>query len=195
MALTRAMLKGMGLTDEQVSAIIEEHTSVTGSLKEQINDLKEKAEKLPEVEKELEKLKKDVEDNDWKGKYDKEHEAFETYKTDIAGKEKSAKIKNAYKKLLTECKVGDKHIDSILRVTDFKDMKLAEDGTLEGADKLKESISAEWSGFISTEGTQGAGVETPPAGGNPGGGTPSRAAQLAAKYTNNLYGTQTQKEG
>lgn len=195
MALTRAMLKGMGLTEEQISAIIDEHTSVTTALKDQIKEYKEQADQLPEVQKEFDKLKKDVADNDWKGKYDKEHDAFEAYKTDIAGKEKSEKIKNAYKKLLAECKVGDKHVDSILRVTDFKDMKLAEDGTLEGADKLKESISAEWSGFISTEGTQGAGVETPPAGGNPGGGTPSRAAQLAAKYTSNLYGTQTQKEG
>ena len=194
MALTRAMLKGMGLTEEQISAIIDEHTSVTTTLKDQIKEYKEQAEQLPDVQKELDKLKKDVADNDWKGKYDKEHDAFEAYKTDIAGKEKSAKIKAAYKKLLAECKVGDKHVDSILRVTDFKDMKLAEDGTLEGADKLKESISTEWSGFISTEGTQGAGVETPPAGGNPGGGSPSRAAQLAAKYTSNLYGTQTKKE-
>ena len=32
MALTRAMLKGMGLTEEQVSAIIEEHTNVTSGL-------------------------------------------------------------------------------------------------------------------------------------------------------------------
>lgn len=194
MALTRAMLKGMGLTEEQISAIIDEHTSVTTALKDQIKEYKEQADQLPEVQKEFDKLKKDVADNDWKGKYDKEHDAFEAYKTDIAGKEKSAKIKAAYKKLLAECKVGDKHVDSILRVTDFKDMKLAEDGTLEGADKLKENISAEWSGFISTEGTQGAGVETPPAGGNPGGGTPSRAAQLAAKYTSNLYGTQAKKE-
>lgn len=194
MALTRAMLKGIGLTEEQISAIIDEHTSVTTALKDQIKEYKEQADRLPEVQKEFDKLKKDVADNDWKGKYDKEHDAFEAYKTDIAGKEKSAKIKAAYKKLLAECKVGDKHVDSILRVTDFKDMKLAEDGTLEGADKLKENISTEWSGFISTEGTQGAGVETPPAGGNPGGGTPGRAAQLAAKYTSTLYGTQTKKE-
>lgn len=194
MALTRAMLKGMGLTDEQVSAIIEEHTSVTSGLKDQIKEYKENAEKLPGVQKELDNLKKDVEENDWKGKYTKEHEDYEKYKTDIADKEKSAKLKSAYTKLLNECKVGEKHIDSILRVTDFKSMKLTDDGSLEGADKLKEQIASDWSGFITSTGTKPAGVETPPAGGNPDGGSSSRAAELAAKYTGNLYGTKSKEE-
>lgn len=196
MALTRAMLKGMGLTDEQVSAIIEEHTSVTSALKEQINEYKEEATKLPGVQKELDQLKKDLEDNSqWKAKYDKEHEDFEAYKTDIAAKETTAKLQNAYKKLLTECKVGDKHLDSIIRVTDFKDIKLKDDGTFENADKLKEKIAADWSGFISSEGTKGADVDNPPAGsGDPNGGTTGRAAQLAAKYHDNLYGSNKKEE-
>ena len=188
MALTRAMLKGMGLTDEQVSAIIEEHTSVTSALKDQINEYKEKAEKLPAVEKELDDLKKDVSDNDWKGKYDKEHEDFEAYKTEISAKEEASKVKGAFKKLLAECKVGDKHVDSILRVTDFKDMKLKEDGTLENVDVLKEKINADWSGFISTEGTKGADVDTPPEGDGGNGGGSSRAAERAARYHDNMYG-------
>lgn len=195
MALTRAMLKGMALTDEQVDAIITEHTSVTSALKDQIREYKEDAEKLPGVQKELDDLKKDVETNNWESKYNKEHEAYEKYKTDIEAKEKSTKLKDAYKKLLAECKVGDKHVDSILRVTDFKDMKLAEDGTFEDADKLKEQITADWAGFISTEGTKGSDVETPPAGSNnPDNGTSGRAAQLAAKYTSNLYGTKSKEE-
>lgn len=196
MALTRSMLKGMNLTDEQVGAIIEEHTNVTSALKDKISEaeakaeeFKEKAEQLDDVKKELETLKKDVKDNNWKGKYDKEHEEFEKYKSDIAEKESASKVKEAYKKLLDECKVGSKHIDSILRVTDFKDMKLKEDGTFNNLDALKKSIETDWSGFITTEGTKGAGVETPPGGSGKGGNeTPSRAAELAAKYHDNLYG-------
>lgn len=193
MALTRSMLKGMGLTDEQVGAIIEEHTNVTDALKEQRDNYKKEADKLPGVEKELADLKKSVENSGsdatkWEQKYNKEHESFEKYKADIAEKETSAKIKAAYKNLLSECKVGDKHIDSILRVTDFSDMKLGEDGKLEDADNLKEKINSDWSGFISSAGTKGADVDNPPGGaGNDGGGA-SRAAQLAAKYHENLYG-------
>lgn len=189
MALTRAMLKGMGLTEEQVSAIIEEHTNVTASLKDQIKEYKADAEKLPTVQKELDDLKKDTSASDWEKKYNDEHSAFEKYKTDIADKENSEKIKSAYKRLLSECKVGDKHIDSILRVTDFSEMKLGEDGTLEGVDKLKEKISSDWSGFISTKETKGADVDNPPGGNNGSDGKKTgRAAELAAKYHDNLYG-------
>ena len=190
MALTRAMLKGMGLTEEQVSAIIEEHTNVTTSLKDQIKQYKTDAEKLPEVQKELDDLKKDTSANDWEKKYNDEHSAFEKYKTDVANKETLNNVKSAYKKLLSECKVGDKHIDSILRVTDFSDMKLAEDGSLEGADKLKEKIGSDWSGFITSTGTKPTGnPETPPSdNGNPDSKKTGRAAELAAKYHDNLYG-------
>lgn len=189
MALTRAMLKGMGLTEEQVSAIIEEHTNVTTSLKDQIKEYKADAEKLPTVQKELDDLKKDTSASDWEKKYNDEHSAFEKYKTDIADKEMSEKIKSAYRKLLSECKVGDKHIDSILRVTDFSEMKLAEDGSLDGADKLKEKIGSDWSGFITTKETKGADVDNPPGGNNdPDAKKTGRAAELAAKYHDNLYG-------
>lgn len=195
MALTRAMLRGMGLTEEQIGAIIDEHTNVTSALKdqvaeykEQITEFKEKASELVKVQKELDDLKKDIQDNDWKGKYDKEHGDFERYKTDVESKEKTAKVKAAYKKLLAECKVGEKHIDSIMRVTDFNNMKLGEDDVLEGAEDLKKKIGSDWSGFITTQETHGAGVETPPAGGTPGKEGTGRAAELAAKYHDNLYG-------
>ena len=189
MALTRAMLKGMGLTDEQVSAIIEEHTSVTSALKDQVKQYKEDAEKLPDVQKELDKMKKDTSASDWEKKYNDEHNAFDKYKKEIADKEFNEKIKSAYKKLLAECKVGEKHIDSILRVTDFSEMKLTEEGTFEGVDKIKEKIASDWSGFITTKETKGSDVEDPP--GDKGGEESKktgRAAELAAKYHDNLYG-------
>lgn len=188
MALTRAMLKGMGLTEEQVSAIIEEHTSVTSALKDQVKQFKADAEKLPDVEKELEELKKDTSASDWEKKFNDEHTAFEEYKSKISEKEKSEKIKSAYKKLLADCKVGDKHIDSIIRVTDFSKMTIAEDGTLNDADKLTESIKSDWSGFISTKEIKGADVDNPPGDEGGEGKKTGRAAQLAAKFHDNLYG-------
>lgn len=194
MALTRAMLKGMGLTEEQVSAIIEEHTNVTSALKDQVKEYKADAEKFPEVQKELDDLKKDTSASDWEKKYNDEHSAFEKYKTDIADKEKSEKIKSAYKSLLSECKVGDKHLDSILRVTDFSKMKLGEDGSLEGAEELKKQIGTDWSGFISSEKTKpSGGPETPPGGDDPDSKKTGRAAELAAKYHDNLYGKVKEK--
>jgi hypothetical protein len=161
MALTRSMLKGMGLTEEQVSAIIEEHTNTIDGLKKDRDKYKADAEKLPGVQKELDKLK-EGDGNDWEKKYNDEHEAFENYKKDVATKEATAKVRSAYRKLLVESGVGDKHIDAVLRVTDFSGMKLDKDGNLEGSDKLTESIKNDWAGFITTTGTKGAEVSNPP---------------------------------
>lgn len=188
MALTRAMLKGMGLTDEQVSAIIEEHVSVTDSLKQQRDDYKKQLDDVGDIKKELEDLKKGISDDDWEGKYNKEHEQFEKYKSEVAEKEKLNKVQNAYTKLLKDCKVGEKHIGSIVKVTDFTSMELDDKGELKDVDKLKEAINADYSGFIQTDGTKGADVENHPEGGEPDEKPVGRAAELAAKYHENLYG-------
>ena len=163
MALTRAMLKGMQLTEEQVSAIIEEHSNTVQGLKDEIKKYKADAEKLPEVQKELDKLK-EGDGNDWEKKYNNEHKAFEDYKKEVAGKEDTAKVRGAYRKLLVENGVGEKHIDAVLRVTDFSNVKIDKEGKLENADKLAESIKSEWAGFITTTGTKGAPVDNPPGG-------------------------------
>lgn len=188
MPLTRSMLKGMGLSDEQQSAIIEEHVAITTALKDEIKELKKSAELLPEVQKELDELRKDIADNDWQNKYNKEHADFEKYKNEIAEEKKLDAVKSAYKSLLTECKVGDKHVASIMKVTDFSNLKLDKDGKLEGVEDLKKSIGEEWSGFIQTSEVKGANVSTPPAGKPAGNESKSRAAELAAKYYENLYG-------
>lgn len=163
MALTRAMLKGMQLTEEQVSAIIEEHSNTVQGLKDEIKKYKVDAEKLPEVQKELDKLK-EGDGNNWEKKYNDEHKAFEDYKKEVADKEATAKVRSAYRKLLVENGVGEKHIDAVLRVTDFSNVKIDKEGKLDNADKLSESIKSEWAGFITTTGTKGAPVDNPPGG-------------------------------
>lgn len=187
MALTRKLLQGMGLTEEQIESIITEHTTVTTGLKDKIDALQKDSDELVTTKKALEDLQKDVNDNDWKGKYEKEHGDFETYKKDVASKETAGKVKEAYRKLLAECKVSDKCIDSVIRATDFKDMKLTEDGKLDNADKLKEDINSNWSGFITTTEKKPSGnPATPP--GDDGSGVPSKAGQIARKYYEEKYG-------
>lgn len=178
MALTRKMLSGMGLTAEQVDAIIEEHTSVTQGLIADRDKYKADAEKLPGVQKQLDDLQKG--DDDWKQKYEKEHSDFEAFKKDVSGKEEAAKVKEAYQKLLEDAGVATKHIKTVLRATDFSGMKLDKDGNLEGADKLTEDIKSEWSDFISTTSTKGAGVQDPP---SKGGKAKTKEEILAIKDT------------
>lgn len=208
MALTRSMLKEMNLTEEQVEKIINEHKNTVEGLKEQRDEyekerdtfkaerdkFKKDSEKLAETKKELDDLKKDhVSADGWKEKYDAKDKELEDLKSEIAGKEEKAKLQDAYTKLLKEAGVGEKHIPSILRVTDYKDLKLKEDGTFENVDGIKKEIETDYSGFITSKETKGANVETPPTGGKGGEGN-SRAAELAKKYHDNLYGTSTKEE-
>ena len=186
MALSRALLKGMNLTDEQVQAIIDAHRETVDGLKDEVEKYKKDAESLPGVQKELDDLKKD--DGDWQKKYNDEHTAFENYKKDVATKESVANLKTAYRKLLADQNVNEKHIDAVMRVTDFSGMKLKDDGTLEGADKLTESIKKDWSDFITVSEKKGAEVETPPGDDGKGKRKTGRAAEIAKQYHEGLYG-------
>lgn len=158
MSLTRSFLKGMGLTEEQVGAIIDAHTETVNGLKADRDNYKATAEKLKDIEQKY----NDLSQEDWKARFDKEHKDYEDYKKSVNDEKKLADVKAAYRKLLQESKVGEKHLDSIMKVTDFSKMKLDAEGKLEGEDKLIENIKADWSGFVVTEQTRGVNVQTPP---------------------------------
>lgn len=158
MSLTRSFLKGMGLTEEQVGAIIDAHTETVNGLKADRDNYKATAEKLKDIEEKYNELSQE----DWKARFDKEHKDYEDYKKSVNDEKKLADVKAAYRKLLQESKVGEKHLDSIMKVTDFSKMKLDAEGKLEGEDKLIENIKADWSGFVVTEQTRGVNVQTPP---------------------------------
>ena len=129
MALTRAFLKGMNLTEEQVGAIVEAHTDTVNALKSERDAFKAEAEKVPELQRQIESLQEQDID-DWQGKYEQEHKDFEQYKKDMVAKEEAAKVEVAYRKLLADNHVGETHIDSIIGVTDLKSMAIGEDGKI-----------------------------------------------------------------
>ena len=171
MALSRKFMQGMGLTEEQASAIIEANDETITGLKAEIEKYKsayETSEKsLEKVQKELNTLKEEAENNNSKNPYKVKYEAikeeFESYKKDITAKETKASKTDAYRALLQEAGVSEKRINSVLKVSDVDSIELDEDGKIKDADKLKESIKKEWSDFIQTSGQQGAKTSTPPA--------------------------------
>lgn len=171
MALTRKLLKGMGLTDEQVDTIIEAHTDTVDGLKKDISEYKSNAEKLPAVQKELDDLKA-AGDGGYKEKYEKEKKAFEDFKQAQSEKEtKQAKV-SAYTEFLKSVGVSEKRIPSIIKVTDLNTVELEGD-KVKDAEKLTESVKTEWADFIETSNTNGANTQTPPAN-NPSGDDPSK---------------------
>ena len=192
MALTRKFLAALGIEAEKIDEIIDAHTETVNALKEERNKYKEDAEALPSVQKELDDLKEAAEknkDNPYKAQYDDLKKEYDDYKADVEAKETKAKKQTAYRKLLKDAGVNEKRLDAILKVSVLDNIELEEDGSIKDANKVKVSIKTEWADFIVTEGAKGADVKTPPVNGaNGGGNAPSRAAQIAAKHYENIYG-------
>ena len=159
MAFTRNFLKSTGLSDEQITAVMEEHVAVVDGLKADRDSFKEQAEKAADLQTQLEEIKGG---EDFKAKYEKEHQDFEDFKKKTAEEAEASKVKAAYKSLLVDEKIGAKRIESICRVTDFTKMKLGKDGRLEGEDNLRKAINDEWGEFRTTVSEKGAVVEKPP---------------------------------
>lgn len=164
MAFSRSFLKSTGLTDEQISAVIEEHTAVTDALKADRDKYKAEADKAAELQKQLEQASGG---EDWKQKYEDERKAFSDYKAKAAQDAEAAKVKAAYRKLLSDEKISDRRLDSIIKVTDFSKMKLDKDGKLDGENELRKAINEEWSEFKTSVTEKGADVEKPPQTGKP----------------------------
>lgn len=161
MALTRKYLKSMGLTEEQVDSIIDAHTETLEGLKNKAEQYEADAKKLPGVQKELDELKAG-DGKDYKKLWEDEKTAHSKTKSDFEAKETASKVKNAYRAMLKEAGVSEKYLETVLKATDLKAVKLDKDGALEGIEALKESAKTEWADFISATHTQGANVATPP---------------------------------
>lgn len=191
MALTRKMLKAMGIEDEKIDQIIEAHTETTDALKADRDKYKVDAEKLPSVQKELDEAKEELgkkSDDPYKEKYEKEHKEYTEYKKGIEAEQEKAKKVEAYKALLKKAGVGEKHLELILEGTKFDDMKLTDDGKIEDADEREKNIKEKYKIYIPDVQETGANTETPPDGNGAGGKQLSRAAQVVAKHNERLYG-------
>lgn len=147
---------------------------------------------------EIDKLKEQVqnaEDNvttaeKWKKKFEEESKKFSEYKAEQDAKATESAKKKAYNDLLKEVGVADKWLTRASRGVSFAEIELDDSGKIKDADKLKETIKTEWGDCIVTEETKGAETATPPGNnGKEGAKGPSRAAQIAAKYHSDLYGS------
>lgn len=176
MALTRKLLKGMGLTEEQMDTIIEAHTDTVDGLKGDLARYKADAEKLPGVQEELKNLKAKGDDG-WKDKHDKVKKEFDDYKKEQLRKETESAKEAAYRELLKAAGISEKRIDSVLKVTDLSSVEL-EDGKIKNADELRKSIKEEWADFVVTKSQKGADPKSPP---ESNGGTMSRDDILKIK--------------
>ena len=163
MALTRKLLKGMGLTDEQVDTIIEAHTDTVDGLKDDVSKYKSDAEKLAGVEKELNDLKA-MGDGGYKEKYEKEHKDFEDYKADVTAKESKAAKEKAVRAYFESKNITGANLDLAMRGCGEEMAALEMDGEKIKDTKLLDAlVDGTYKGLVSTTQTKGANPANPPA--------------------------------
>lgn len=162
--LTRKFLAGLGLDQTQVESVIQGHTESVDGLKDDLDKAKAELAELAAVRKELDEAKKAASQNKvWQDEYESLKKNFEEFRDRQAAQATLASKKTAYSAVLRDLGIPERRIDSILRVTDFNEMSVSEEGKLTNLDDVKATASKEWGDFIATPSEVGARVQNPPA--------------------------------
>jgi hypothetical protein len=170
MALTRRFLQALGIDDNQIQAIIDEHAQTVNNLQEEINKGKEALTKAQEdsqqfetVQKELDELKK----ADYKGKYEAEKKEHDALKTSVEnGKTQNAK-NAALKKYFESKNIKDGNLNIAMRGVNLDDIELDGENIKDTA-ALDELVAGDYKPLIST--TTGGGKKVVDSGSRLGGG-------------------------
>lgn len=133
---TRAEIRnilGDACTEEIENRLVALHLGVIDPLKDDLTKYKADAEKLPGVQKELDDLKA-AGDGGYKEKYEKEHSAFEAFKTDITAKESKAAKEKAVRAYFESKNITGANLDLAMRGCGEEMAALELDG-----DKIKDT--------------------------------------------------------
>lgn len=178
MALTRKMLKAMGIEEEKIDQIIEAHSETVDSLKADRDNYKKDADQLKSVREELDELKAKGDDG-WKGKHDKLKGEFDKYKGDIEAKETKANKEKAVRAFYESKGITGKNLEIAMRGS-----RAEIDGIELDGDKIKDNsaldalVNGDFSGLVATTTTKGANTANPPA--NNGTGTGKTRDEILA---------------
>lgn len=169
MALTRKMLKAMGIEDEKIDQIIDAHSETVDGLKDKLRKAEEDAEDLKDVQKELDDLKKKTDGaKDWEKKFNDERKAFEDFKKEIAGKETAAAKEKAVRAYFEGKGIKGDNLEIAIRGAKDEIAGLELDGEkIKDAKSLDDLVAGTYKGLVVKTQTNGAGTDTPP--GNNGG--------------------------
>lgn len=162
MALTRKLLKGMGLTDEQVDTIIEAHTDTVDGLKEQVKTYKADAEKLPNVQKELDELKA-AGDGGWEEKAKDFEKKYNDLVAENKNKETKAAKESAAKAFFESKGITGNSLEIAMRGSSAEIAALELDGEkIKDSSALDALVNGTFKALVSTTTTKGANIPNPP---------------------------------
>lgn len=167
MALTRKLLKGMGLTDEQVDTIIEAHIDTVDGLKEEIDKHKDASKKLDDAlarakkaEEELDTAKKDG----WKDKHDKLKKEYDDYKSAQTAKETKVAKEKAVRAFYEKANITGNDLNVAMRgsYAEIEAAELDESGNLKDTSPFDALVKGDFAKLVSTTVVKGADPKNPP---------------------------------
>lgn len=168
MALTRKLLKSLGVSDDAIEAIIDAHSETVTGLKERITTLEQQVEDIPTITKERDELKEKVETLTTNGGDAAKVQAeFDAYKAEVEGEKTRTAKRTALDTLLRD-KVGVKRDEArqlILDAAKLDDYELEESGSIKDADGHAKTLGEKYAAFVSTTRTTGTRPIAPPTGG------------------------------
>lgn len=182
MALTRSYLKSMGLTDEQVNAIIENHTDVTEALKKERDDYKAKAGTIEAITKERDKLKGDLEKaQKASGDAAKVQAEYDAYKQQVETDKANAGKKALVRKALENAGANPSALDLLLNTVELEKVELNGEA-LKDTEAVLKPVKEAHSGLFGTVKETGTPPITPPTGDGKPASPTTIADALREKY-------------
>lgn len=141
--------------------ICSKHSADMDAIKEERDNLKKDAETLASLQKENEDLKKQIEGFD-DSAYDKLKKEFDDYKAEVKAQAERAGKEEAFKEILKDAGIPEKHFAKIIKYSDIDGIELDDKGKVANAKDMLKTIKEEWSDHVETGGQQGANTATPP---------------------------------
>lgn len=151
---TRAEIRnilGEACTEEIENRLVALHLGVVDPLKDDLTKYKADAEKLPGIQKQLDDLKA-AGDGGYKEKYEKEHSAFETFKTDITAKESKAAKEKAVRAYFESKNITGANLDLAMRGCGEEMAALELDGEkIKDTKSLDALVAGTYKGLVSKQ--------------------------------------------
>ena len=142
--------------DDAVQKILDGHVASIEALTDERDSLKADLEKAKADQKELADLKKNS------GDLEALRKEYDDFKASVEAKETRGKKESAFKVILKDCGIPEKHWSKIIKYSDVDGIELDEDGNAKGADQIRQDINNEWSDHKETTTVSGTTTPTPP---------------------------------
>ena len=153
MSLSRSFLKSLGLSDDQMSAVIDAHSETVTALNNRYSELeakyssaKESADRLPDVQKELDEMKK----SDFKAKFEAEQSAHNALKESISREKARSAKEKAARAYYDGKNIRGHNLTIAMRGTDLDQLQLDESGNLADTAALDALVEGDFKPLVTT---------------------------------------------